>query len=78
MKFTELLKEKIKKLETRTKIKIPLFRMVFASPKIQTATTRTISTKAYAIEVKHEETQTMLQTLKSLLRDTPVFSALLV
>jgi hypothetical protein len=36
MKFTELLKEKIKKRETRTKIKIPLFRMVFASPKIKT------------------------------------------
>jgi hypothetical protein len=73
MKFTELLKEKIKKLETRTKIKIPLFRMVFASPKIRNEKNQTISTKAYAIEVKHEETQTMLQILKSLLRDTPVF-----
>jgi hypothetical protein len=72
-KFTELLKEKIKKLETRTKIKIPLFRMVFASPKIRNTSNQTISTKAYAIEVKHEDTQAMLQTLKSLLRDTPVF-----
>jgi len=72
-KFTELLKEKIKKLETRTKIKIPLFRMVFASPKIRNSNNQTISTKAYAIEVKHEDTQAMLQTLKSLLRDTPVF-----
>jgi hypothetical protein len=72
-KFTELLKEKIKKLETRTKIKIPLFRMVFASPKIRNSSNQTISTKAYAIEVKHEDTQAMLQTLKSLLRDTPVF-----
>ena len=73
MKFTELLKDKIKKLETRTKIKIPLFRMVFASPKIKNEKHQTISTKAYAIEVKYEETQTMLQTLKSLLRDTPIF-----
>ena len=72
-KFTELLKEKVKKLETRTKIKIPLFRMVFASPKIKNDRNQTISTKAYAIEVKYEETQTMLQILKSLLRDTPVF-----
>jgi hypothetical protein len=56
-KFTDLLKDKIKKLETRTKIKIPLFRMVFASPKIRNDRNQTISTKAYAIEVKHEETQ---------------------
>jgi hypothetical protein len=33
----------------------------------------TVSTKAYAIEVKHEDTTKMLLVLKSLLRDTPTF-----
>jgi hypothetical protein len=72
-KFTSYLKEQIKQLQGRTKIKIPKFRMVFSSPKIRNDKNQTISTKAYAVEVKHEDAMLMLQTLKSLLRDTPVF-----
>ena len=73
MKFNELLKEKVKLLNTRTKTKIPQFRMTFSSPKIRSENNNIISTKAYAIEVKHDDTTNMLQVLKSLLRDTPVF-----
>jgi hypothetical protein len=72
MKFNKLLKEKIKQLNTRTKMKIPHFRMIFSSPKIRSEN-QTTTTKAYAIEVKHEDTTNMLQILKSLLRDTPTF-----
>jgi hypothetical protein len=35
MKFTDYLKEQIKKTQGRTKIKIPQFRMVFSSPRIR-------------------------------------------
>ena len=54
-KFTDYLKDQIKKIQGRTKIKIPQFRMVFSSPKIRNDTNQTISTKAYAIEVKYDD-----------------------
>jgi hypothetical protein len=73
MKFTDHLKEQIKKTQGRTKIKIPQFRMVFSSPRIRNDKNQTISTKAYAIEVKQNDLTPMLQILKSLLRNTPVF-----
>jgi hypothetical protein len=73
MKFTDYLKEQIKKIHGRTKLKIPQFRMIFSSPKIRNDKNQTTSTKAYAVEVKHNDSTLMLQTLKSLLRDTPVF-----
>lgn len=73
MKFHELLKEKIKQMSTRTKTKIPHFRMTFSSPKMRIENNHTVSTKAYAIEVKHEDITKMLLVLKSLLQDTNTF-----
>ena len=73
MKFTDYLKERIKKIQGRTKIKIPQFRMVFSSPRIRNDKNQVISTKAYAIEVKQNDSTLMLQILKSLIRDKPVF-----
>jgi hypothetical protein len=54
------------------KTKVPLFRMVFTSPQVKHST-HTVSTKAYAIEVLHEDSVQMLQVLKTLLSSTPVF-----
>ena len=71
MKFTDYLKDQIKKIQGRTKIRIPQFRMVFSSPKIRNDSNQTILTKAYAIEVKFKDSIPMLQTLKSLLSATP-------
>jgi hypothetical protein len=71
MKFTNYLKDQTKKIQGRTKIRIPQFRMVFSSPKIRNDSNQTISTKAYAIEVKFKDSIPMLQTLKSLLSTTP-------
>jgi hypothetical protein len=74
MKFNALLKDKLKQMNTRTKTKIPHFRMIFSSPKMRNKETIiSISTKAYAIEVKHEDSIQMLLVLKSLFRDTPTF-----
>ena len=67
-KFNEVLHSK----PLGKKAKIPLFRMVFTSPHVKHAT-HTVSTKAYAIEVLHEDSVQMLLVLKTLLNATPAF-----
>jgi hypothetical protein len=54
------------------KLKIPIFRFVFTSPKVRHST-HTVSTKAYALEVLNEDSVMMLQVLKSLVGTTPEF-----
>ena len=66
-KFNDLLYSK-----QTTKLKIPMFRFVFSSPQVRHPT-HTVSTKAYAVEVLHEDTTQMLQVLQTTLRDTPIF-----
>ena len=51
------------------KVKIPQYRMVFVSPTTKTETGKTVTTKAYAIEVLSEDAVQSLQAIKSLLGD---------
>ena len=55
------------------RIKIPQFRMVFSSVRADTQTGQKVATKAYSVEVRNADTILMMQTLKSYLKDTPVF-----
>jgi len=55
--------------ETRLKIKIPTFKMVFSSPTTYSTNNIRTSTKAYSIEVKHSQQIQMMQVLKSLFSD---------
>ena len=55
------------------RIKIPQFRMVFSSVRADTQTGQKVATKAYSVEVCHADTLLMMQTLKSYLKDEPVF-----
>ena len=75
-RFHKILKDKYNATGalSRTKTKIPKFKMIFSSPSINSGPQqRRVSTKAYAIEVKHEDQILMIQVLKTLLRDTPTF-----
>ena len=62
IKFNALLHSKF----LAKKVKIPPFRMTFVSPTVQ-LDGKTISTKAYAIEVLSEDSVMMMQILKTLL-----------
>ena len=55
------------------RIKIPQFRMVFSSVRADTQTGQKVATKAYSVEVCNADIILMMQTLKSYLKDTPVF-----
>jgi hypothetical protein len=67
--LTMLQKRKSEINETRTKIKIPTFKMIFSSPAIYLEKNTRTSTKAYSIEVQHSDQIPMMQLLKSLFND---------
>ena len=72
-KFHSILLKKASDVSNRRlKIRIPAFKMTFATPTTILKDHR-FSTKAYAIEVKRDDQVPMMQTLKSLMQDTSIF-----
>jgi hypothetical protein len=55
------------------RIKIPQFRMMFSSIRADTQTGQKVTTKAYSLEVRTEDSLLMMQTLKSYLKDSALF-----
>ncbi|KAI2496023.1 hypothetical protein MHU86_18496 [Fragilaria crotonensis] len=65
IKFNNLLHSKL--TASHSKMKIPIFRLVFVSPTVNTQDGHMVSTKAYAIEILTEHSVQMLLVLKTLL-----------
>jgi uncharacterized membrane protein len=69
-KFLQMMEQKKNAInETRIRIKIPPFKMVFSSPTTYLPSNTRTSTKAYSIEVKQADQTQMMQVLKSIFSD---------
>ena len=72
VKFNQEIRKRAEVTIHNTKrIKIPQFRMVFASIRAETKTGQKVSTKAYSIKACNSDSLLMMQTLKSYLKETP-------